>query len=555
MAFLEETDTYDWIARSIMVRILKEAERKQEYLQMLKDSYNFDPATPSLIPFDAEAGRPGLPPAKKLDVHTLNTVMNHFKQTDDLSKMVSLFETATAPAPHKAKELKDASDVPFFHSNSDGDLPIYSFVTGEAIPQPRRETKTRSSAMQPVPAATHPSGQSISNTPSEKLRFTLPSEPFTLTNVNAYTIGLLIREATRLGHIHLAFHYTKQAHALWEQERTRLRKACQKLHDLQRKQISRLTQEQMLDLLPTQVAASRVSMSVHTMQPLYEMAKKGANGSGHRHRHVLVFRACMELAYQIVETLKRDTVFWARVCDNMEEVRAALDDLSRRAYHSRVSDREGLADYREKKLDLKTHLLLQTRLKLEMNALANKLDIATTDVLAYKKAHAIMNELKVEKLAPAEMSGATEKQLTTFISQMQKRVKKARNWTLQDTLQDAWRLQLTRKLGKSLSTRQLSRLLKARGEKYQRRRAKVRVAIVKAQDAIKAAMVAITDLREAAELQAKAQLDLDARNKAEAEASMQQVPEAQTANESAKEQGNVTIQAASQYGSPGLILC
>lgn len=545
---------YTWIARSLRVRILKEAEKKKEMLQTLKEDFQFDPSFPSLVPFDVNSGIASLPSAKKMDPHVINTVLYQLAKENELSKMISLFETAIGPSPKSSQPLNPSSDVPFFSSSS-------VFAQGQAADlQQAREslpnqeaTPNKSTFEQRLQAA-----GSTERKPSALLTSAF-SKPVELSNINMRSLELLVSEAVRLDRIHLAHHYVKQAHAIWRQERLRLRKALEKLASWTG-QVNNMSQEDLMSLVPPKIIGPRVSISTQTLYPLYKQLKHSKNG---KQRYAPVLASCMRIAKQTVDLLQEDTAFYARAFDNMARIKEALSPESLAVLEERHRERSGFEAF-DSNFDLTKHLLLQTRLKVEMGELARYIETACMDPLVERQAHNVLSALSVE--APeAQLESRTEA-LSILINRLQRGIRRAEKWLLNDAASDPGRVKLLRST-LQLSSNQMHARIKKKMSKFARRRAIVMEAVTVARMAEKEAIAERRELLEAEEAAA-----LEARDKAQAEHELasrdattsQQVQEVERnqsgelhlLSASAKnDRESDSIQASAQHGSSGLVLC
>lgn len=550
IGFLQEHNMYNWIARSLRVRILKEAEKKKEMFKLLKDEFDFDPAFPSLVPFDVNSGVASLPSAKKMDPHVINTVMYQLAKEDELSKMISLFETAIGTSPRSSKPLNESLNVPFFSSSS-------LFAQGQAADSASQHSSTseertpRQSVFEERLKTTQ-----LEDKAAPALLTSAFSKPVELSNVNMQTLELLVSEAVRLGRIHLAHHYVKQAHAIWRQERTRLRHALEKLASWAGN-VSNMSQQELMALVPPKIIGPRISLSTHAIYPIYMQLKHSKN---QKQRYAPVLASCMRIAQRTVNLLEDDTAFFARAYDNLARIKDALSPESLKILEAKHKQRPGFETF-DSNFDLTKHLLLQTRLKVELGELARHIEVACMDTLADRQADSILNSLSVQRTVPVDAS--QHEALSMLIRRLRSGIRKAENWLLDDASKDSQRVRLLRDT-LQLSANQLQSRIKRKMSKFARRRATMAEAIMAANVAVKEAIAERRELEEAEQAAARAKVEAEASTaaqassaKAESDEAYEHSGELRVLNASSKteSENELSIHASPHPGSPGLVLC
>lgn len=510
-----------------MIRILKESESVKELMKKMKDEFAFDPTFPSLVPFDVNTGNEQTPAAKLMDPHTVNTVLYRFAMDYDLSKMISLFETAISyPTASMYKPYNDSQALPFFSSSSE----FASNSTPEATRPEAKEAPT--------------TAQVSDVRPEDEL----VSKPLDLSSVNTQSFELLIEQAVSSGRIYLAHHYLKLCVTAWKQERRRLRAAYEPLLNWN----GESTDQTALVRLKDKVRATRVSISVYAFYPIYMQLKHSKNG---KMRYAPVLKSCLHLAEECLGYLKDDTLFFARAYDQLTKLEAALTPESAKQLAQRRR-MQTLGEY-AKEIDLRTHTLLQTRLQIELGELARFIEVASIDVLINRQLDSLLYKLSVARPMP----NVDDDYLgyTILIDRLEDGIKHAENWLALDVQQDERRVALLRST-LDLSAMQMQAKIEQKRFKYARKRAIVSEAIVTAQVAVqeaKAARREILDAREALANAERRETSPASLEKSEQRDSSfgSNTGELQFLNVSGKRQTGEVVQAALYGSGSSLVLC
>lgn len=521
--FLKDANLYDWIARSLVVRILKESEEKKALIERIKDELDFDPNFPSLIPTQSDSYMTSLPSAKRMDPHTLNTMLKHFAAEGDISKMISLFETAIGSTPSRAKSHA-SEQVPFFSSSAD-------FASSQAA---STSTQTESP---PIPTGSVADEAAAAH-----------SKSLDLACVNTHTFELLIREAIQADRLHLAHHYLKLSVTAWKQERLRLLSALQPLASWTRAESE---DRQAIIASITQIAASRVSISTRAFYPIYLRLKHSKDG---KMRYTPILTSCLRLAKECLDLLQHDTLYLAKAHDQFNNFKAALTPREK-VQLSQKTHVKGFGRF-DKPFHLKTHVLLQSRLQVELGELVRYIEVASMDTVASRQLEAVLYKLSVSRPTPPAAAKDEILAHTILIDRLRNGIIKAERWLAQDMREEKRRLALMRQtLG--LTATQMEAKIREKKRKYAGKREILLDAITQAEITMKKAITARREAMEAAEAEPRAH------SKGVA-ADLQEVEAPPTALErenlhlldaSSGAHHTETIHEPSQAGPPQLALC
>jgi hypothetical protein len=436
-----------------MLRMMKEIESKPDLHKFLKSEYNFDITFPSLTPFD-DVSDVKMPSVKKMDPHTFNTVLNYYAGENDLSKMISLFETATGarPIPFEQRDT-------FLSNNASAN----TFAA-------RQGNTTEDSEALPMQA---------------KVDGHLPSQQLDLSSVNTHSFELMIVTALRLDRARLAHHYHKLALSAWKQERLRVRSAYE---DLVRWDGRSQSLEELQNLIPEAISAPRVAISIPTFLPLYMQFK---HSKSERQRHAPILKSVLATAQEAIDLLRQDIKFWAQAYDAEDVLGYAIET------HQQSTEEiiKNFRRYRFRQVahpfSIKTHLLLQTRLKVELRELAGRIEAVILDVASDRYLAPILYDLSMKHFDPKRISRRN-------VGQMSNAVKRAERWLAADTTKDKERIHiLTRTL--KLSPPRFEAKMRERRASWARRRTVVRQAVEQAKSVLKEAKIAAREAKEAQE--------------------------------------------------------
>lgn len=455
MQTLQDNNLYDWIARSLLIRTVKESGLTKEFEKLLKKEFSFDPAFPSLLSRDEESGQM-LSSPERMDVDTFNTILSRYANKDDLSKMISLFETATCTS-RRASKLRQTADQNSFISTSlypqtekqQTAMPFFTTANSAAHTQEQHSMDTTKQANEADPSLDARPTERESPDPSSNPIGVPSAHPISLRSVNTYSFELLIETALRLDRIRLAHHYLRQLFQAWQHEQERLKavyanyvsqaeKMSNAYHIKQNdpqdpeNETTKLSDiiEDTRKFLKQGVMASRVSLSIHSIWLLYDKFKFSRS---QKQKYGAVVLSTLEIAKEALEVLRRDAGFWEdayRAEEALQEylpletnVRPTLfiDDRVQHDHHqSKVSldsNTNSMMIPKPKLFNLKTHKLLQARLEYELTDLTRHIEVSSMDLKVERETGPLLYALSERRwLKSATAAAAAEEETSRTAS-------------------------------------------------------------------------------------------------------------------------------------------
>ena len=396
----------------------------------------------------------GSSPDSKLDVHALNTLLHHYSEREDLSKMISIFENVT----HEPKSGALPDD--FFSARSLSEHDQEDSPASDAALRAQTESVELKSAPQ------------VSNV----------TDRSAICNTTSYQI--IIDTAIRQSDLAIAFHYLDALLSTWQSEQSAARKVFKDWIANQRN-AARLArdirpshdptkddgQDRAAIVLPNFEKPTVGPASIAIVQMFQHIKDGSSDGSsqGSSRYAVPYLKRLSQYAQNVLQVTNAELAFWAEVGRRMsgQEVASELDD---------ESDGETAVKL---KLVPRLHAALLQRAQGNVSAVSEKIAVLSEKRSTDQFVAVLINRLGHKK--------ASIPQLKTVIA-------RAKRWLVEDEAADHLRLGAARRRllyadGYSRSARnQTKKKLALMVDTMEARRLRVSSAVDEAEAALKIAL-------------------------------------------------------------------
>ena len=451
LQYLHRNDLYDSISRSLNLRLAKEMYSEGDISTVLASLYGLNLEFPSTW---SETLR-GSSPDSKLDVHALNTLLHHYSEREDLSKMISIFENVT-------------------HEPKSGTLPD-DFFSAHLLSEHVQEDRSSSDA------AVYAQMESVElRSAPQELNVTDRSA---ICNTTSYQI--IIDTAIRQSDLAIAFHYLDALLFTWQSEQSAAREVFKNwianqrnaarhardirpLNDATAKEDG---QDRAAMVLPNFEKPTVGPASIAIVQMFQHIKDGSSDGSsqGSSRYAVPYLKRLSQYAQNVLQVTNAELAFWAEVGRRMsgQEVASELDD---------ESDGETAVKL---KLVPRLHAALLQRAQGNVSAVSEKIAVLSEKRSTDQFVAVLINRLGHKK--------ASIPQLKTVIA-------RAKRWLVEDEAADHLRLGAARRRllyadGYSRSARnQTKKKLALMVDTMEARRLRVSSAVDAAEAALKIAL-------------------------------------------------------------------